>query len=300
MFQLKTGDTIGVFAPSSWIEKADLEPSIAFLHAQGFEVFIHPQTYLRHRQSAGTPQDKLKALYELWEDERIACIWAAGGGNHALHLLEHIDFARLKRSNIPKPLIGFSDVTVLLNAFYAHLGTINLHAPTLNRLHKSPQRNDVLAQLGGKTTRIPLDGAQCVTAGEARGVLIGGNLSLFQYLPQTLNTAANKDFWKTGILFLEDCNEELSRIDRMALHLKRLGVFDDISALILGSFDPILDSGKPYEADIVDIFTEHLSGRTIPIVKNAPFGHEKNLMPFPIGRKMRIKSSEDQCFLDFE
>src|SRR5690606_1367809 len=115
-------DLIGVFAPSSWVEKAKVEHARQFLEAQGFRVYIHPQTFSRHHQSAGTDDEKLAALHELLRNKDVKAIFAAGGGNFSLHYVDRINY-RLVRDN-PKILLGFSDVTTLLNAFHARTGLI--------------------------------------------------------------------------------------------------------------------------------------------------------------------------------
>lgn len=125
--------TIGVFAPSSYVEQEDIEASAALLEARGYSVFVHPQTYARHGQMAGTGAEKLAALHELYARADIDIIWAAGGGNRALNLLDQIDYAQVNAS--PKSLIGFSDVTALLNAVTAHTGQTTYHGPVFKQLH---------------------------------------------------------------------------------------------------------------------------------------------------------------------
>lgn len=300
---LKPGDTIGVFAPSSWVTPEDIEQSRQFIESRGYKVYVHPQTFARHHQFAGTSAQRRDALYTLWNDPEIGCIWAAGGGNGCLHLLEQLDYSRLAT---PKALIGFSDVTALLNALYAHHGHVCYHGPTFGRLYRSAQADQALAILAGDYSHalnIRADSTPpaeitpiILREGEAMGHLIGGNLSLFHYLPHTLPGT----FWQAGILFIEDCNEELSRIDRMMLQLKRLGVLQTISGLVCGHFAPLLDTGKPYDMSMADIVLSHLEGIDIPIVLNAPFGHASALYTFPIGKKARLFAQKNKAELRFE
>ncbi len=286
---LQKGDTIGVFAPSSWVEKDDIEKSKSHIEKLGYKVFVHPQTYERENQSAGTHLQKSLAFQGLWMREDIKAIWAAGGGNRCTHLLETLKFDPLKRA--PKILIGFSDVTALLNAVYAHTDTITFHGPVFKNLHKYGQIDHLLNILGGQTETYPVTKDNILNEGKAEGKLIGGNLSLFQYLPQTLPN----DFYKDAILFLEDCNEEVSRIDRMILHLRRLKVFDDVKALVFGEFTSLQDSTRPFGYTINDIIKEHTEKLDIPILYNMPFGHGQNLYSFPIGAKASI-DTEKQTF----
>lgn len=283
---LKTGDTIGVMAPSSYVERDNIEAATAFVEACGYKVFVHPQTYEREHQSAGAHKQKASAFHELWNNPEIKAIWMAGGGNRCLHLLEHIDFEKLKET--PKIVIGFSDVTALLNALYAHCGITSIHGPVFKNAHMHKESDALLRLFEGGEVQMPLDNVRIINQGTARGPLIGGNLSLFQYLPQTLPG----EFWKDSILFLEDWNEDLSRIDRMLLHLKRLSVLEQINGLILGDFSQLSESGRPFGYTLEDIVHEHTNGLNIPIIMNAPFGHGEHLLPFPLGKNATISTKE--------
>ena len=221
---LRPGDTIGVMAPSSYVEKKDIEKSKALLEKKGYKVFIHPQTYERENQSAGTHLQKTLALQGLWQRPDITAIWAAGGGNRAMHLLDSINFEAMKRK--PKILIGFSDVTALLNAVTVHTGIPTVHGPVFKNLSGYKQLDHLLDLLAGKKISYPWNKIKVLSPGKAEGPLIGGNLSIFQYLPKTLPG----EFWKDSLLFLEDCGEELSRVDRMLLHLRRSGILKDVCA----------------------------------------------------------------------
>lgn len=284
--QLKKGDTIGVFAPSSWVEKDDIELSKAELEKRGYNVFIHPQTYERENQSAGSHLQKALAFQGLWQREDISAIWAAGGGNRCLHLLETINFKKLE--NKPKTLIGFSDVTALLNAVTAHTNITTHHGPVFKNIHKYKHTDHLLELLNTGNATYPVKADNILNHGTASGRLWGGNLSLFQYLPQTLPN----EFYKDGILFLEDCNEELSRLDRMILHLKRIGVFENVNAILFGQFTDIQDTTKPFGYTLKDIILEHTQDLQIPILFDLPFGHDQDFYTFPVGQKATLDTEK--------
>ena len=151
---LAPGGTIGVMAPSSYVEAKDIEKSKALLEKRGYKVFIHPQTYERHNQSAGTHLQKTLALQGLWQRDDIDVIWAAGGGNRAMHLLDSINFNAMKRK--PKLFIGFSDVTALLNAITVHTGFPSIHGPVFKNIHTYEHLDHMLDLLSGKKNFIPL------------------------------------------------------------------------------------------------------------------------------------------------
>ncbi|MCK5384342.1 MAG: LD-carboxypeptidase [Alphaproteobacteria bacterium] len=284
------GGTIGVFAPSSWVDAEDMERSSQHMENLGYKTFIHPQTYERKNQSAGNVLQKALAFQGLWQREDIDALWVAGGGNGCLHLLNALKFAPLKRGT-PKPVIGFSDATALINALYAHTGITTFHGPVYKNLHKynKEQMAHLLSLLGGKeNVSYPLHTDTVLHEGKASGRLVGGNLSLFQYLPQTMPC----NFCDKAILFLEDCNEEISRIDRMLMQLRRLGVFEKSSAIVFGEFTNLQDTGRPYGYTLEDIIREHIEGLDIPVLYNMPFGHDKNLYSFPIGASASIDTTD--------
>lgn len=277
-------NTIGVFAPSSWVEADNILASQKLLADYGIETYIHPQTFMKHNQSAGTSADKLKAFHELYDNPDISHIWAAGGGNRCLHWIDNIDYASLKEE---KPVIGFSDVTALLNTLYAHKGFKGFHAQTFGRFRRFPQQGELLSLLRGEKITYTFDEAEIVKSGTAEGALVGGNLALFQYLPQTLPG----HFWKDSILFIEDWNEELSRIDRMMLNLKRTDVLKEVKGIIFGEFSRMPEEcGTPFEFTLKDLILEHTDGLDIPIIMNAPIGHGANLYPLPLGHTARLNA----------
>ncbi|MGB4056877.1 MAG: LD-carboxypeptidase, partial [Alphaproteobacteria bacterium] len=238
-----------------------------------------------------TQLQKTLALQGLWQRDDIRAIWAAGGGNRALHLVDSINFEAMKRK--PKILVGFSDVTALLNAVTVNTGIPTFHGPIFKNLHKYKQLAHILDLLAGKKPDYPWGKTKIITPGKAEGKLFGGNLSLFQYLPQTLPS----EFWKGSLLFLEDCNEEFSHIDRMMLHLKRMGVLKDINGLILGQFTDMKDSGRPYGFTLEDIIREHTDDLNIPVIMNAPFGHGKDLYTYPVGITARLDTGKKSLHL---
>lgn len=284
---LKPGDTIGVFAPSSWVEKEDIEKSKASLEKKGFKVFVHPQTYERLNQSAGTHLQKALAFQGLWQRDDIKAIWSAGGGNRAMYLLDMINLKKIEDK--PKILIGFSDVTSLLNAIYIKTGIVTFHAQVFKNIHKWNELDHFINLVTGKkSVTVPMSDGLVIRPGRAKGHLLGGNLSIFQYLPGTL---PEKPFSKS-ILFLEDCNEELSRIDRMLLHLKRTGILQKASALLLGQFTNILETQRPFGFKLEEIVSELTEDLDIPVVMNLPFGHGKTLYSLPIGAEAFVDTSE--------
>ncbi len=282
---LKTGDTIGVMAPSSHFPKDDLDAAIKILNGYGFNVFVHPQCYETLHQSAGTHAQKIFALHDLVKDKNINAIFFAAGGNRALHLLDHLDFDLIAKN--PKIYMGFSDCTGLLAAITKRTGIVTWHGPTLRKFHTGHAQEKLnIDLLMGNAKTIPLDDAIILHDGVAEGVLQGGNLACFSSL------IGSKDMpdKKNTILFFEDVNEHLSRIDRYLCSFKRAGVFENANAIIFGQFSGELDGGRPFGFTLEDIIREHTDDLNIPVLMNAPFGHGNDLPAFPIGATVRLEN----------
>lgn len=288
---LQKGHTIGVCATSSAIEEQDLKTAQTFMEAQGYKVFLHPQATKRLHQSAGTSQEKVDALHDLFQNPDIDAIFCARGGNRASTLLPLLDFNLIKQN--PKILLGYSDVTALLNAIYKQSGVTGFHGPLFRELPNHPDFDQMIGVLSGTTTQMDLSGCEILLRGApdtASGTLLGGNLSLFQgligtpYIPDTTG----------AILLLEDTGDHLSRYDRMFCHLKNAGILTQLSALIIGDFTDIQDNtARPFGFTLKDVILEHMAGLDIPVLTNAPFGHDARLQTLPIGTtgKLCLKTS---------
>ncbi|PZQ43375.1 MAG: LD-carboxypeptidase [Micavibrio aeruginosavorus] len=286
---LHLGDTIGIMAPSSRIARDDIEASKTFLESKGYKVLVHPQTYLHAdaepaTQYAGSVNDKLSALHDLARDAAVKAVIFATGGQRAMTLLDAIDYSLL--ATFPKIYMGFSDHTVLLNAIAANTGLVTYHGPTFKRTTKNPQIDFNLRFLEGREKSIPLHGATSFKHGNAKGKLFGGNLASLRSLTNTELSMADG-----GILFLEEIGEELSTIDRDLCALKRRGLLHRLSGLIFGQFTDMKDTGTPFGMGLSDIIAEHTAELDIPILANAPFGHDTDLYALPIGATVTLDAN---------
>ena len=284
---LKIGDTIGVMSPSSYITEDDLNTSIKIVENRGYKTHVHPQTLARHNQSAGTNEEKIDAFHDLIRDPNINAIIFACGGNRAMHWVDDIDFD-LVRAN-PKIIMGFSDCSVPLNIINAKTGLVTFHGPSLrwfmvhaDNVTDTEQCFEMLSSPTPFSSSPLYAGIRMRAQGGQDDMffnspLVGGNLTLLQYLTNDID-------FKNKSLFIEGWNTELSYLDRTFAHMRRQGVFDKINGLIIGQFDNLTDTGRPYGFTLDDIIAEHVPS-DLPIIQNAPFGHGERLITLPIGLK---------------
>ncbi len=283
---LRPGDTIGIMAPSSRVDREAIEQACHWLDNYGFALEIHPQTFAEHYQSAGTHQEKLAAFHGLWNNPKVRLIMSARGGNRSGALLPLLDYPLLSRRS--KLLIGYSDMTALLSGIQRRTGLVTFHGPALNSFTNGTEEKHLelaFQVMAGMETELPMWGTQIMRPGKADGRLIGGNLSLICSL---MGTRWEPDF-KDAILFLEDAGDQLSRYDRMLLQLRNAGVFERVNGVMFGDFSMADDKGAvPFGYHLDEILNDALGNAKIPVVTHAPFGHGVNLVTFPVGVMARL------------
>lgn len=282
---LKRGDTIGVVAPSSFYDVKQLKPAAEFLEKNGFKVVFHPNTVKKYGQFAGTPQERADSINDYFKNPDIDAIFCTCGGNGAIHLLDLLDYDAIQQN--PKIFIGFSDITILLNAITAKTGLITFHGPTLTGFKKIQPHwsNQMLGTLMGELDHIGLPGEHHKNI-NVEGRLFGGNLSAFQTLIGTPYAPDMTD----SILMLEDFNDHLSRYDRMMGHMRQSGWLKSLKIIILGEFLKSQDNHeRPFGFGIEEV-VENNAPNT-PIIGDAPLGHGDRLCTLPIGANVALKNN---------
>ncbi|MGE4312692.1 MAG: LD-carboxypeptidase [Pseudobdellovibrionaceae bacterium] len=286
---LKKGDTIGIVATARWRAPEGLQRAKSHLEVLGYKVKIHPNNALRLHEWAGSPKERGAAFTDYWCDPEIKMILCAAGGTRTLHMMQYLDWEKLKGYN--KIIMGFSDATALINALSVRLNIVTYHGPDaghFSREEPQPFIDDFLVHLTGEPeTEDKWDEARILRYGEASGELVGGNLCIFNYL---MGTKDQPDL-KGKILFIEDEMEELRNIDRMLIHLKRAGHMEHIAGLMVGGFTMNLNGGRvPFPYTVEDLINEHTEGMHIPVIMDAPFGHGESMKILPIGMKATLKA----------
>jgi muramoyltetrapeptide carboxypeptidase len=118
-----------------------------------------------------------------------------------------------------------------------------------------------------------------IRSGRARGPLVGGNLAV-------LTSMAGSPYWPRfdgAILFLEDVNEYIYRVDRMLSTLKIAGVLDRVAGVVLGAFTNC-EPGEGYGTLTLDeVFDDYFKALGVPVYTGAQFGHVKKKWTLPIG-----------------
>ncbi len=289
--RLRAGDRVYIAAPASPPDPEKLDRGVRFLRELDLIPVISPCNYLRHGYLAGHDSQRIDDLHSALKDDAIRAIFCARGGYGSPRLLSRIDYSLMREH--PKILVGFSDVTALLCAFFTLSGVVTFHGPVLAG---NPILPFTLAHL--KKQLFGFDGS-FTWPGELEplqpprphssllsGNSFGGCLSILSTLCGTPFHSHNQD----QIVFIEEVNEAPYRIDRLMNHLKQAGWFSSARAIILGSLTGCIQ--KPDDAEptleISDIIRELFNECLSPVFSYPMFGHISEMMTFPIGINITI------------
>lgn len=272
---MRPGATIAVVAPAGPVDPSALRPGIRALESLGYEVVLGGHIYEKKAYLAGKDSQRVKDLNEAIRDPEVDAIICARGGYGSMRLLEGVEYDTFLRR--PKIIVGFSDITALLHALYQKCGVITFHGPMVGNVKERDDAN-FLALIkiisANEPWEMTLEGAKVLRTGSAHGRIIGGNLSIITSLIGSPYFPEVKDC----LLFLEDTNEPLYRIDRMLTSLRLKGVFAGVNAVVAGEFHSCCE-----EQGLCELVMEVVGDLEIPVVLGAPFGHGANNFPFPIG-----------------
>ena len=257
---LKKGDTIGILAPSGAMGEDDtnLKRGIKFFEDRGFRVKLAKNIYSQNRYLAGSDEERLEALHNMFLDKSVNAIIALRGGYGAIRLINKIDYNIIREN--PKIFCGYSDITALNAMFLKRAGLLTFSGPM------------ILSDFGQETLcDYTIDKFfQTVQQGkfDYEGRFWGGNLA-------TLASLCGQDFIPDFkfTLFLEDLNEPPYKIDKMVTQLFNIEKLrKNVEAVAIGDFLDI-------EEDINYIFEE----LKVPLIKNFPASHSPQKATIPIG-----------------
>ena len=289
--RLQPGDTVALINPSAAVyERQPYEVAHDTLKALGFKVREAPNLRARRGQFAGTDAQRAADVNAMFADPQVQGILALTGGSGGNRILPLLDYDLIRRN--PKFLGGFSDITALINAVHARTGLVTFHAPVgvseWNEFSVSHFRGAVMAA-ESMTLRNPKASEDAlvpktqrtftVRGGRAKGSLVGGNLAV-------LTSMAGSPYWPSfdgAILFLEDINEYIYRVDRMLSTLKLAGVLDRLAGVVLGAFTKC-EPGEGYGTLTLDeVFDDYFKPLNIPVYGGASFGHIRLKFTLPLG-----------------
>ncbi|MFJ4096459.1 LD-carboxypeptidase [Kitasatospora sp. NPDC089913] len=319
---LAPGDLVAVAAPAGPLEGDALpllDRGVGTLTAMGFRVRRAPLTEPGRRRwwAAGAPEEQAEEFNRLLRDREVRAIVAHTGGQAVAGWLDRLDFDAVRAD--PKPVLGCSDVSLLLLALHARTGLVGLHGDMATyglggSWHTGPSGGsaEVLADLYRRVLtdpaplgplpglRLPPGGRECWRPGRAGGPLIGGLLGRLTAL-QATPLALPVERFDGAVLFWEEVDRPLSAVWQ-DLHLLRLaGVLDRISAMVVGV--PLrvtaagCGEGVPAPS-LREVVLDVLGARPIPVLGGVELGHAGPNPPLPLGVRATVDATARTLTLD--
>lgn len=275
-------ERISVCAPGSAFSKKDFLKGIAWLESIEAHVRFSKDIFQEKGYYAGTDPVRARTLLQAIRAGDVILAARGGGGCNRLFPLVKKGIKSLNPYS--KIFIGSSDLTFLYLFLRKLSPQIFVYGPMVCRYGKKEFRGFEKKTIAG-TMKGNLEFPVQYPKGfhmEKRGVpvkgkLDGGNLSI---LAASLGTPYE---WNPDgpVLYLEDVNEPLYRIDRMLTQLNHAGKFEKIKSVLVGKMEAA-EKPLPYPG-LRECLREHFGKAKGPIMTKIPTGHGKTQWPFFLG-----------------
>lgn len=296
---LKTGDTIAVISPSSVPDSATVAKGCATLRSWGYVPVVGAHALNSYHGFAGTADERAADLLWALRETSVKAIICSRGGDGAVQVLQRIPLKEFR--DHPKWVMGFSDVTALHSAEVA-AGVMSIHSSMCDGIAMRGERDSVnmilRKLLQGELPTYQAPAHPLNQQGEATGILVGGNFSVFCGL-----AGSEYDFLNRAdeglILFIEDTDESMTKVDRMLHQLEIRGVLSKLNGIIVGHFSKYKSPENGF-ADMYEMLHEYLQHYHIPVCYDFPVGHHsgKNY-PMVEGCRINLKVGQDGTLIQF-
>ena len=293
---LKKGDKIAIVSTARKISEKEIQPALKLFKEWGLEPILGKNLFAEYDQFAGTDEQRLEDLQESINNPDVKAIICARGGYGTVKIIDDVNFFTLIAH--PKWIIGYSDVSVLLNKL-SNMNIESLHATMPINFKENTEKSLKSlkrALFANKTLEYEVKPHPFNRFGEVRSRLVGGNLSML-YSQLGSETALKTD---GKILFIEDLDEYLYHIDRMMLALKRAGYFNKLAGLVVGSMNQMNDNKTPFGKDAYQIIKDVVAPYNFPVAFNFPAGHINDNRTLIFGRKATLSIEENMTSLKFD
>ena len=266
--------TIGLIAPSGNIRDfEDINSKIKILEKR-FKVkkFYNENTCFGYLSD--TDENRVKYLESAFLDDETDLVLSLRGGYGLIRIVDKINYNKIKNCN--KFYAGSSDATILLVALNKKTNIECYHSLMMtNGFIENLSKNiDII-----ENNNCGLLNLTPIKKGECKGILWGGNLSSLVSVLSGEEYLPNEDI----ILFLEDLNEPLYKIDKMFYEIYRCKKLrKKIKGIIYGDF-------YLPEEEINPLFEEYTKLFNVPGAKTLDITHKINNVTIPFGVDMAFR-----------
>ena len=264
--------TVALVAPSGNIKDIDeLNKNIDVLKKY-FNVKKYFDEAVSLNYLANTDENRAKYLEEAFLDDDVDIVLSVRGGYGALRIVDKINYGLIKNSS--KIFLGSSDATILLMALSKKTNIKCYHSLMLmNGFLDNIEKNLEIIENNSFNLKL-----EKINPAYAKGKLWGGNLS------SIVSTFSNEDLLPNEdiILFLEDLNEPMYKIDKMLFEIYRnKKLAEKIKGIIFGDFYFEKDEIYPLLKDFSKLFD-------VPSALSFDITHKANNVTLPYFRDVEI------------
>ena len=281
--RLRAGDRVRIVSPASIPDEAAVDRGMALLRSGGLvpELGEHVFDRLGH-YLAGADDDRLADLNDAFRDPGVRAILTTRGGKGSYRIADKVDFDAARAD--PKPVVGYSDISVLHLSLWHHARVGSMHGPyaawddyygppAAEALRRALMTSDPLVihrRDGDASAKVNING-------RAEGVLMGGNLGSL-----ALAVGWCCPSFDGAILLIEACDSAPGAMDRALTQLINSGCLDGLSGVALGEF---IRSAEEAEGkwSYVDILLDRLAPLGVPVLGGLPIGHGTGQVTVGVG-----------------
>lgn len=290
--RLRPGDVVGLVAPATAVFRpSDLEIAQETTRALGLEPRLGAHVAERYGYFAGRDESRAADINAFFADPGVKAVMAVHGGWGSARVLPHLDWDTIRAH--PRVVAGYSDITALHCALHARTGLVSFHAPGgLSRWPPFSVEHFQRVVFEGEAvtmTNPPHDPknslvnresrTRVITGGTARGRLVGGNLTVLTALVGSPYVPSLEG----ALLFLEDINEEIYRIDRMLTQLRLAGLLEGLRGLVFGTCRNC-EPGRGYGSlTLEEVLDDHMRPLEVPAYQGAMIGHQDRQFTVAVG-----------------
>jgi muramoyltetrapeptide carboxypeptidase len=306
---LKSGDTIGLITPATYVsDPDDLATADRTIRFFGCKPKYGRNVRKRTGYLGGSVAERLDDLHEMFADSAVKAVFCIRGGYGSGQLLDRIDYELIRRN--PKIFLGYSDITSLHLGIHKRTGLVTFHGPVpLSRFTDYTQKHfrkalfetsplGVLSNPPESNSLRPAHTWRTIRSGTARGRLIGGNLSL---IAATMGTPYEIDT-KGAIFFIEDVGEQPYSVDRMLTQLRLSGKLHEAAGIVFGEcnectpreFRPSFSS----TFSLGEVLDNILGDLKIPVLTGLTIGHTADQLTLPLGVMALLKADRGELTVE--
>jgi muramoyltetrapeptide carboxypeptidase len=291
--RLRAGDRVRFVSPASPPEREQVERGVELVSSWGLDVELGAHVFDRHgHYLAGRDQDRLRDLNDALRDPGVRAIFTTRGGKGSYRIARELDVEAARRA--PKPLVGFSDITMLHLALAKAGVAGGFHGPhaAWNDDYCGPAAAEQLRRALMEPAEITIrqDPAELTAAvmieGAARGRLLGGNLLM---IARAVGWSCPS--FDGAILLIEAVVDmQIGAIDSALTQLAGSGCLDGVKGVAVGQFIRCGEN-RPGKWSAVDVLRERLALLGVPVLGGLPIGHGPRPPTIPLGTQATLDTS---------